>query len=191
MASDKGPSLFRLRGQSLESRVPLQVLRGEACHSDYVGPGALPLLCKTGCSLAELHSHTVERAFQCCILLCVCLFLFLCVVVVAIVLSVTVFLCVVVVASLSGGFCGSKAFESCCKGFGAFKGCPKRATWQFRSPITHSHSHSLTCACTYIHSHKLTHHHPSITLILPLPFLLFYAQSKSREVGNMWGYPVL
>ena len=32
--------------------------------------------------------------------------------------------------------------------------------------------------------------HPSITLILPLPFLLFYAQSKSREVGNMWGYPV-
>ena len=37
----------------------------------------------------------------------------------------------------------------------------------------------------------LTHHHPSITLILPLPFLLFYAQSKSREVGNMSGYPVL
>ena len=32
---------------------------------------------------------------------------------------------------------------------------------------------------------------PSITLILSLPFLLFYAQSKSREVGNMWGYPVL
>ena len=115
--------------------MPLQVLRGEACHSDYVGPGALPFLRKTGCSLAELHSHTVARAFQCCILLCVCLFLFLCVVVVAIVLSVTVFLCVVVVASLSGGFCGSKAFESCCEGFGACKGCPKCATWQFRSPI--------------------------------------------------------
>ena len=48
--------------------------------------------------------------------------------------------------------------------------------------LTHSHSHSLTW---------LTHHHPSITLILPLPFLLFYAQSKSWEVGNMWGYPVL
>ena len=40
------------------------------------------------------------------------------------------------------------------------------------------------------HTHKLTHHHPSITLILPLPFLLFCAQSKSRKVGNMWGYPV-
>ena len=57
--------------------------------------------------------------------------------------------------------------------------------------ITHSHSHSLTCTRTYIHTHKLIHHHPSITLILPLPFLIFYAQSKSREVGNMWGYPVL
>ena len=59
----------------------------------------------------------------------------------------------------------------------------------------YSLTHSLTCACTYIHTHrnfkKITHHHPSITLILPLPFLLFYAQSKSREVGNMWGYPVL
>ena len=44
--------------------------------------------------------------------------------------------------------------------------------------------------CTYIHTHKLTHHHPSITLILPLPLLLFYAQSKSGEVVNMWGYPV-
>ena len=57
--------------------------------------------------------------------------------------------------------------------------------------ITHSQSHSLTCACRYIHTHKLTHHHPSITLILPLPLLLFYAQSKSREVDNIWGYPVL
>ena len=38
---------------------------------------------------------------------------------------------------------------------------------------------------------RSTHHHPSITLILPLPFLLFYAQSKSGEVVNMWGYPVL
>ena len=43
---------------------------------------------------------------------------------------------------------------------------------------------------TYIHTHKLTHHHPSITLILPLPLLLFYAQSKSGEVVNMWGYPL-
>ena len=43
---------------------------------------------------------------------------------------------------------------------------------------------------THTHTHKLTHHHSFITLILPLPFLLFYAQSKSREVGNMWGYPI-
>ena len=50
---------------------------------------------------------------------------------------------------------------------------------------THSLTHSTW---TYIHTHKLTHHHRSITLIRPLPFLLFYAQSKSREVGNMWGY---
>ena len=65
--------------------------------------------------------------------------------------------------------------------------------------LTHSLPHSLTHilihspvhAHTYTHTQKLTHHHPSITLILPLPFLLFYAQSKSREVGNMWGYPVL
>ena len=68
------------------------------------------------------------------------------------------------------------------------------------SHIPHSHTphshHSLTlslthCTWTYIHTHKLTHHHRSITLILPLPFLLFYGQSKSKEVGNMWGYPVL
>ena len=31
--------------------------------------------------------------------------------------------------------CGSKALESCCGAFEAFKGCPKRATEQFRSPI--------------------------------------------------------
>ena len=40
----------------------------------------------------------------------------------------------------------------------------------------------------FTHTHpkkKLTHHHSSIALILPLPFLLSYAQSKSREVGNM------
>ena len=43
----------------------------------------------------------------------------------------------------------------------------------------------------HTHTHELTHHHLSITLILPLSFLLFYVQSKSREVGNMWGYPVL
>ena len=56
--------------------------------------------------------------------------------------------------------------------------------------LTHSltHYNSLTCACTYIHTHthKLTHHHPSITLILLLPFLLFCAQSKSREVGSWY-----
>ena len=67
--------------------MPLQVLRGETCDSEYVGPGALALLRKTGCSLAELHSHTVARSFQCCILFSVCLLLFLCVVVVAIVVS--------------------------------------------------------------------------------------------------------
>ena len=65
------------------------------------------------------------------------------------------------------------------------------------SHIPHSHTphshHSLTLSLTHLymhihtHTHKLTHHHPSITLILPLPFLLVYAQSKSREVGNMWG----
>ena len=66
--------------------------------------------------------------------------------------------------------------------------------------LTYSPNHSLThspYSLTHIlihspvHAQKLTHHHPSITLILPLPFLLFYAQSKSREVGNMWGYPAL
>ena len=30
---------------------------------------------------------------------------------------------------------GSNAFESCCDAFEGFKACPKRATWQFRSPI--------------------------------------------------------
>ena len=51
------------------------------------------------------------------------------------------------------------------------------------SPYHHmTHTHAIT------HVHKLTHHHPSITLILPLSFLLFYAQSKSGEVVNMWGY---
>ena len=74
------------------------------------------------------------------------------------------------------------------------------------SHTPHSH-HSLTLSLTHLYMHihthtpsppsplhhpsSLTHHHPSTTLILPLPFLLFYAQSKSREVGNMWGYPVL
>ena len=33
------------------------------------------------------------------------------------------------------GLCGSKAFEGCCGAFEAFKACPKRATWQFRSPM--------------------------------------------------------
>ena len=51
----------------------------------------------------------------------------------------------------------------------------------------HSLTHSLNLNI-HTHTHKLTHHHRSITLIRPLPFLLFYAQSKSREVGNMWGY---
>ena len=62
--------------------------------------------------------------------------------------------------------------------------------------LTHSLIHWLTHSLpqstwTYIHTHKLTHHHRSITLILSLPFLLFYDQTKSKEVGNMWGYPVL
>ena len=57
--------------------------------------------------------------------------------------------------------------------------------------LTHYQSDTPVHAHTYIHTHKLTHHHPSITLILPLPLLLFYAQSKSGEVVNMWGYPVL
>ena len=51
--------------------------------------------------------------------------------------------------------------------------------------LTHILIHSPVHAHTYTHTHQLTHHHPSITLILPLPFLLFYAQSKSREVGNV------
>ena len=77
---------------------------------------------------------------------------------------------------------------------------PTRSLSLAHSPsLTHTpHSHhsltvSLTHLCMHVHTHthKLTHHHPSITLILPLPFLLFYAQSKSRQVGNMWGYPVL
>ena len=62
-------------------------------------------------------------------------------------------------------------------------------TWTAHSP-THSLSLPLTHSLTHSFTHSLTHSH-SITLILPLPFLLFYAQSKSKEVGNMWGYPVL
>ena len=56
-----------------------------------------------------------------------------------------------------------------------------------QSHTPHSH-HSLTLPLTHLymhihtHTHKLTHHHPSITLILPLPFLLFYAQSKSEKL---------
>ena len=64
-------------------------------------------------------------------------------------------------------------------------------THSLTQSLTHILIHSPVHAHTYTHTQKLTHHHPSITLILPLPFLLFYAQSKSREVGNMWGYPVL
>ena len=56
---------------------------------------------------------------------------------------------------------------------------------------TYIHTYIYTYIYTYIHTHKLTHHHPSVTLILPLPLLLFCAQSKSGEVVNMWGYPVL
>ena len=73
---------------------------------------------------------------------------------------------------------------------------PQSLTHSTHSHIPHSH-HSLTLSFTHLythihtHTHKLIHHHPSITLILPLPFLIFYAQSKSREVGNMWGYLVL
>ena len=61
-------------------------------------------------------------------------------------------------------------------------------------PLTHILIHLPVHAHTYTHTQKITHHHSSITLILALPFLLFYVQSKmskSREVGNMWGYPVL
>ena len=68
--------------------------------------------------------------------------------------------------------------------------------------ITHSLTHSLTRSFTHSpvhthtythseHSHKLTHNHQSITLMLPFLFLLFYAQSKSKDIGNMWGYPVV
>ena len=57
--------------------------------------------------------------------------------------------------------------------------------------LTHILIHSPVHAHTCTHTQKLTHHHSSITLLLPLPFLLFYAQSKSREVGDMWGYLVL
>ena len=46
-------------------------------------------------------------------------------------------------------------------------------------------------SCTYIGTYKPTHNHPSITLILPLPLLLFCTQSKSGEVINMWNYPAL
>ena len=52
--------------------------------------------------------------------------------------------------------------------------------------LTHS-LHSLTHSLylnIHTHTHKLTHHHRSITLMLPLPFFLFYAQSKSREVDE-------
>ena len=72
---------------------------------------------------------------------------------------------------------------------------PSLSYFLFPCSLTHSLTyiliHSPVHAHTYTRTQKLTHHHPSITLILPLPFLLFYAQSKSREVGNMWGYPVL
>ena len=37
--------------------------------------------------------------------------------------------------SCCGGLCGSKGCESCCEGFEGFKAGPKRAMWQFRSPI--------------------------------------------------------
>ena len=55
----------------------------------------------------------------------------------------------------------------------------------------HTHTHTPSPPSPLHHPSSLTHHRPSITLILPLPFLLFYAQPKSKEVGNMWGYPVL
>ena len=57
--------------------------------------------------------------------------------------------------------------------------------------LTHYQSDTPVHAHTYIHTHKLTHRHPSVTLILPLPLLLFCAQTKSGQVANMWGNPVL
>ena len=39
----------------------------------------------------------------------------------------------------------------------------------------------------YTQTHPSPHHHPHT----PLPLLLFYVQSKSGAVVNMWGYPVL
>ena len=53
-------------------------------------------------------------------------------------------------------------------------------------PLTHSPVHAHTYPHTQTHSPSPLHHsHTSSSL------LAFYAQSKSREVGNMWSYPVL
>ena len=49
----------------------------------------------------------------------------------------------------------------------------------------HTHTHKLTYLPTYIPPSSLHHSHTSSSL------LAFSAQSKSKEVGNMWGYPVL
>ena len=53
----------------------------------------------------------------------------------------------------------------------------------------HTHTHKLTYLPTYIPTYippsSLHHSHTSSSL------LAFSAQSKSKEVGNMWGYPVL
>ena len=45
--------------------------------------------------------------------------------------------------------------------------------------LTHCQSDTPVIICTYIHTHKLTHHHPSITLILPLPF---FGQKKLSQL---------
>ena len=74
------------------------------------------------------------------------------------------------------------------------------------NPSTHSLTpslpHSLThCTWTYIYTHKLTYLPTCIPTYIPpsslhhshtsSSLLAFSAQSKSKEVGNMWGYPVL
>ena len=64
--------------------------------------------------------------------------------------------------------------------------------WVAELLLTHSLTFSFTHLCMHIHTHKkLTHHHPLHHSYTSSSLLAFYAQSKSREVGTMWGYPVL
>ena len=69
---------------------------------------------------------------------------------------------------------------------------------QSPSPSSHSFIHSLILTISLKHTtytsltHNLIrspiHHHPSIILILPLPFLLFYTQSKANFSKNKIKY---